>query len=398
MKRAELYALVWEKPVTHVAKQFGLSDVAIRKICIKHQIPLPPLGYWAKLQHGKKVSQTPLPPLSTKVRESFEIPLRPKPEQPAQVADVRQIALTEEASGANPISVPSERPARLHPIAAATEKALKKAKTDDEGFVSSGGGEGRLDVYIGPESVDRAVLLIHALLIMAVERGHRIPPDSKSRIFVDEQPLAIRIYETKGKATHVPTQSELKKQAEQNEDRRKYPSLYSGDRKVYPLWDYFPSGRLMLEISDPLQHRWKGDPIAGRWRDTSARRLEDRTLEMMVALKVGGAKACYQRAKDAEECRIAKEAEDKRSEQERQKRLLEKVTGFLADKADKYAKLTKLEEFAAFLGIDGNENEEHAELQRAMEFVLVNLRQQLSPASINREIIDKRITTSEPWW
>ena len=45
MKRAELYALVGEKPVTHVAKQFGLSDVAIRKICIKHKIPLPPLGY-----------------------------------------------------------------------------------------------------------------------------------------------------------------------------------------------------------------------------------------------------------------------------------------------------------------------------------------------------------------
>jgi hypothetical protein len=119
---------------------------------------------------------------------------------------------------------------------------------------------------------------------------------------------------------------------------------------------------------------------------------------MMVALKVGGAKACYQRAKEAEECRIAKEAEDKRREQERQKRLLEKVTGYLADKADRYAKLAKLEELAAFLGIDGNENEEHAELQRAMEFVLVNLRKQLSAASMNQEIIDKRITTIEPWW
>ena len=397
MKRAELYALIWEKPVTHVAKQFGLSDVAIRKICIKHKIPLPPLGYWAKLQHGKKVSQTPLPPSNSKAGENFEIPFRPKPEQPAEVAEARQIALVEEAQRANLILVPTERPAKLHPIAAATEKALTKAKVDYDGFVSSG-GEGKFDVYIGPESVDRAVLIIHALMIMAAERGHNLPPDSKSQIFVDEQPLAVRIYETKARAAHVPTQSELKKQAAQDEDRRKYPILYSGDRKVYPLWDYFPSGRLMLEISDPLQHRWKADPIAGRWRDTSARRLEDRIAEMMVALKTGGANACYQRAKEAEEARLAKEAEDKRRERERQKRLLEKVTGFFADKADKYAKLAKLEDLAAFLGIDGKESEEHAELHRAMEFVLVNLRNQLSPASINQEIIDKRITTIEPWW
>lgn len=39
MNRADLYALVWEKPVLHVAKEFGVSDVAIRKICIKHGIP-----------------------------------------------------------------------------------------------------------------------------------------------------------------------------------------------------------------------------------------------------------------------------------------------------------------------------------------------------------------------
>ena len=46
--RKEFYDLVWSKPTTHVAKDFGLSDVAIHKICKKHNIPNPPLGYWAK--------------------------------------------------------------------------------------------------------------------------------------------------------------------------------------------------------------------------------------------------------------------------------------------------------------------------------------------------------------
>jgi hypothetical protein len=34
MKRADLYNLVWERPVTHVAKEYGISDVAIRKIAL----------------------------------------------------------------------------------------------------------------------------------------------------------------------------------------------------------------------------------------------------------------------------------------------------------------------------------------------------------------------------
>lgn len=92
----------------------------------------------------------------------------------------------------------------------------------------------------------------------------------------------------------------------------------------------------------------------------------------------------YHRAKEAEEARLEKEANDRRREQERQRRLLDKVTKFMMDKADQYAKLSKLEDLAAFLGIGGANTgtEEHSELQRAMEFVLVNLRNQLSPSSI----------------
>lgn len=42
--RSELYDLAWSIPMTKLAKQFGLSDVGLRKICTKHQIPTPPLG------------------------------------------------------------------------------------------------------------------------------------------------------------------------------------------------------------------------------------------------------------------------------------------------------------------------------------------------------------------
>lgn len=44
----ELEKLVWEKPSVHIAKQFGVSDVAVAKRCKKLGIKKPPRGYWVK--------------------------------------------------------------------------------------------------------------------------------------------------------------------------------------------------------------------------------------------------------------------------------------------------------------------------------------------------------------
>jgi len=47
--------------MTHLAKELGLSDVGLRKICIKFGIPLPPRGHWARLQFGKQDPRPDLP-------------------------------------------------------------------------------------------------------------------------------------------------------------------------------------------------------------------------------------------------------------------------------------------------------------------------------------------------
>ena len=59
--RVELFELVWAKPMTHLAKELGLSDVGLRKICVKFGIPLPQRGYWARLQVGKQDPRPELP-------------------------------------------------------------------------------------------------------------------------------------------------------------------------------------------------------------------------------------------------------------------------------------------------------------------------------------------------
>jgi hypothetical protein len=62
--REKLYKEVWAEPMSQLSKKYGLSDVGLAKICKKLEIPRPEMGYWAKLQAGKRVEKPPkLPPM-----------------------------------------------------------------------------------------------------------------------------------------------------------------------------------------------------------------------------------------------------------------------------------------------------------------------------------------------
>lgn len=46
--KKELQKLIWKKPMTHLSKQFGVSDKVIGNWCKSYGISKPPPGYWAK--------------------------------------------------------------------------------------------------------------------------------------------------------------------------------------------------------------------------------------------------------------------------------------------------------------------------------------------------------------
>lgn len=48
----ELKSMVFQLPLLHLAKQLGVSDVAIKRRCIKRKINLPPQGYWSRIKYG----------------------------------------------------------------------------------------------------------------------------------------------------------------------------------------------------------------------------------------------------------------------------------------------------------------------------------------------------------
>jgi hypothetical protein len=71
-ERSKLYEEVWSEAVTVVAKRYGVSDVGLRKICLKLDVPIPPRGYWAQVTAGQRPKKEPLPAskaIPTYVRE-----------------------------------------------------------------------------------------------------------------------------------------------------------------------------------------------------------------------------------------------------------------------------------------------------------------------------------------
>jgi hypothetical protein len=60
--RKELYNKVWRLPMRILAKEFGISDVALAKTCKKLHIPVPGRGYWAKKAANQPTGPRPLLP------------------------------------------------------------------------------------------------------------------------------------------------------------------------------------------------------------------------------------------------------------------------------------------------------------------------------------------------
>ena len=60
LTRAQLHELVWSKPITEIARQFGIRDQHVARACDRADIARPRAGYWQKVGHGKTVHRLEL--------------------------------------------------------------------------------------------------------------------------------------------------------------------------------------------------------------------------------------------------------------------------------------------------------------------------------------------------
>lgn len=76
LTRGELFERVWTTPVETLAEEWNLSGRGLAKACARLKIPVPPRGYWARVNAGQRIRRPKLPKLPPGQCEEILIRLR----------------------------------------------------------------------------------------------------------------------------------------------------------------------------------------------------------------------------------------------------------------------------------------------------------------------------------
>jgi hypothetical protein len=298
LSREELYELVWKEPLRTLAKRFRLSDVGLKKLCRRHDIPTPGLGYWAKVEHGKSATKIPLPPAPTRTPEVVINYREPSDQERSAKAALLAAWLAREQTLEFRVTVDlKSRPQQ--PLVVEAERHLRNATPDNDGWVAP--PPGSLNVRVSEAQRPRALAVLDALLLAAEKRGWTVhtkhPPVRRRPTVAPEwypgagwysRPPEKREAETGVRIlgqmvwfsvielsrTVPPTQAEIRAH------RRQFP-YGVGD----PSWQKRPSSALRLEISHHL-----GVSLRRRWTDSDKAPLEDQLNGVLAGMvRIAGA-------------------------------------------------------------------------------------------------------------
>jgi hypothetical protein len=313
--------MVWSEPILKLAKDLGLSDVGLAKICKRFEIPRPGVGYWQRKKNGWQIPIPPLPEMKNSNEKEIEIFKTKKPSiDPEQDSYLAEKVISEKLEE-NKIQV-SETLHSSHPLVSKTLKTLKTKKPGLKGLVWPN-ESGCLDINIGPQSIHRAMCILNALLKALESRGYQIVAKKESPhpicICVLDETIEFSLEERLKKVKRELTPSEKK-------DKEKYPWMYRSDP-----YDLIPSGKLFLKIKS-----WGVWDIRSMWSDGEKQRLEE-CLNSFIAGLVRAAHMIkarrLEREKEQREYQkklIEREEQEKirREEEERIKNLNEMASAF----------------------------------------------------------------------
>lgn len=387
LRRQSLYELVWSQPMTRVAAGLGISDVALKKICIKHDVPVPGRGYWAKVAAGKLVKQPQLSPTTDPAFE--EIRIFGAPELQPDVREAKRDAIAREKVPERKIAV-NPAPATLHPVAALTLKALRKGRPDDHGLVNTWGANS-FSISVAPANVERAVNILDALARAVEERGYTIEPTEKQvGLRIDGELLGFELREKIDRRPHTRTPQEIAR-AEREKLRRGATEFQF--RSWEPQWDYVPSSRLELQLEEEYH-----TGLRRTWADGRRQRVEE-LLNDFLAGAVAYAAAEKARREEQERWQREREEEQRRRLAEEARRQREENRWeFLVGRIEALERAERIERFITTTRARISNVGATVQLDRLLNWAqdhAARLRRHTSPESIESALSQTNLFTSE---
>lgn len=293
MTRTELFERAWATPMRTLAKQFGISDVGLAKLCRRHQIPLPGRGYWARLQFGQKPECTPLPETTEPRLESVTI----VPSEPKQ-----RVTLTPEQKEQIPTIDVAVDGLINHVFARRIERNITKANFDERGMLLARSGS-IVPIKASPTGLARALRILDALFPAADRAGYKVdwpaPYNTGMKMIVLGEKLTFFVSESTNRREHKPTS--------EGRIRQKKDTWWR-----LPKWDITPSGQLRFSLSS-----CEYPNVSKSWSDGKRRKLESCVGDILYA---------YEETANAVKQERVDRAEAERRRIEEQKRQAEAAT------------------------------------------------------------------------
>jgi len=252
--------MVWSEPESKLARGYGLSDRGLGKICKRLEIPVPGRGYWQMKKKGLKMPVPPLRPTKKLNATGAYIHRTSKPQREGKEDNETCGLITAEKMPENKIIVPPSLDSP-HSLITMTQRSLIGAKADARGLKQPR-ARGCLDIHVGQDSIDRAMLIMDTLVKALETRGfdisvHKEPPFSTTVSVMDEV-IKFALIEDLDRTERKLTAAQIK-------EKEKHPWRYSTQE-----YDYSPNGVLSLRIKndDSLNTR-------KTWSDGRRQRLEE---------------------------------------------------------------------------------------------------------------------------
>jgi hypothetical protein len=358
MTRQQLYDLVWSRSVGAVAASIPISHVNLRKLCAKHQVPVPPLGHWRKSPARQTADKVPLPLTMGEQRIWVKRFLQRRPSR-APVAQRSQNG--------------------CHECTENTKRSLERVTPNKRGALAAE-GDGTASVTIAPETVPRALALLDDLIRAVEELGHSISTRYfPATLVVNGEHVPVAISEIFERNDDEPDSAEEMR-------RKSYELKYPGfvrDMDFRRAWVHRPTGKLIITLGEGSG----GRSLQRIWADTISHPVEGRVDEVASAA-VGHAKVIAARREKIEQLTA------ERRETEVQHRLEEKRIAFLDEYADTLEKADKRQRLLQNLRrtSDGNQSQSMAEFVRWSEAHIISLR-----ASCSASVMDRDVAESELW-
>ena len=295
LTRKELYNLVWKKPAMQIAKEYGLSDRGLGKLCERNGIPTPPRGYWAKIAAGQKIKKPPLllfnanddVPVLTKIEKVLSNNVKSDNVLSAEMKEI----VDYEGDPENKIVVP-KRSTEYH-------KVIKRYEIERQRWDKT-----------GLSSLDRRIFRILTAFLNALElRGYNIIYDDniwRTKVQNDYEYIYIGISEYVKRTRKETTE----------EDRKDY--FYSDSK--YKFVDK-KTGKLKFSIYTSSGHMHKS------FIETDETPLEEMLNKIIIDVTEEILRSrSWRLQREESEHRYYLEQEKNRKEKERRANLLEEVS------------------------------------------------------------------------